>query len=66
MYVCICHALSDQEIEQVVRQGAANDCEIFKLLGIQPKCGSCSCTIQEMVKKKDGNPHENAKKVLEK
>jgi len=49
MYVCICHALTEQELQSALLQNAGCSRSTFKSLGYRPKCGKCVETIQSMV-----------------
>ena len=41
MYVCLCHAVSDTEIEQAVAEGSESLQDIQLHLGAATGCGSC-------------------------
>ncbi|ANK82451.1 MAG: hypothetical protein TEF_17875 [Rhizobiales bacterium NRL2] len=49
MYVCICNALSDDQVTGAIRQGV--DCaeDLHPHLGCEVRCGRCVSTIVEMM-----------------
>ena len=45
MYLCLCNAISDAQVEQAVRDGASRPREIYARCGGQAQCGRCAATI---------------------
>jgi bacterioferritin-associated ferredoxin len=45
MYLCLCNAISDAQVEQAVRDGALRPREIYARCGGQAQCGRCTATI---------------------
>lgn len=41
MYVCICHALTDDDVRSAEAEGAACNAEVFRHFGVRPQCGRC-------------------------
>jgi bacterioferritin-associated ferredoxin len=41
VYVCICHAVTDLRIDQVIAQGARTEEEIGEATGAGTSCGGC-------------------------
>ena len=41
MYLCICNAITDGEVERAVAQGCESVGEVFRHLGERPNCGRC-------------------------
>lgn len=41
MYVCICHAVTDSQIQQEVSRGARRMCDLKQRLGLCSQCGKC-------------------------
>ncbi len=41
MYVCICNAITDQEIRSAAEDGATNLWDLQSTLGVAAGCGSC-------------------------
>jgi bacterioferritin-associated ferredoxin len=48
MYVCICNALKDRELEERARE-APTVAEVFRRCGSRPKCGKCLPDVAEMI-----------------
>ncbi len=42
MFVCICHAITENDIAQAVEQGAGTMKELREHLNIASQCGKCS------------------------
>jgi bacterioferritin-associated ferredoxin len=49
MYVCLCHAISDRQIREVVDRGAASLDEVQAYLPVASCCGSCADTAREVI-----------------
>ena len=49
MYVCICRAIRDREVDAAVRAGARRPADIFCACGKSPQCGSCACDMRERI-----------------
>ena len=49
MYLCICKAISDQQIRQAIREGARTVGEISARFGAGTECGKCLESINEYV-----------------
>ncbi len=49
MYLCICKAVSDQQIRQAIREGARTVGEISTRFGAGTECGKCLESIHEYV-----------------
>ncbi len=49
MYVCICNAISDQQIREAVEQGAADLHAIKAHLGVATGCGTCAEYTQKVI-----------------
>lgn len=44
MYICLCNAITDRQIEQAVKLGARSPGELAQHLGVGSGCGRCvSC-----------------------
>lgn len=47
MYVCICHAVTDKDIDHAVDQGSRSLRDLRSVLGVTDGCGRCgSCAHQ--------------------
>ena len=53
MYVCLCNPFTDKDVKEVLKQDHVKKtpAHIYKEAsgGAKPCCGSCICTIREMV-----------------
>ena len=50
MYVCICKAITDQQIIQQLDRGARNFKDVSKQLGVGTQCGICCRRTQSLIK----------------
>ncbi len=49
MIVCICNALSEDEVRTAARAGAPCPKSAYAHLGCEPQCGTCLCFAQEII-----------------
>jgi len=49
VYVCICHAITDRDVEDAKEQGVSRMSEVFSHFGVEPSCGRCCGTIGKMI-----------------
>lgn len=49
MYICICHAITDRQIREVVDRGAQSLCEVQQHLPVAACCGRCEQTACELI-----------------
>ena len=49
MYICICRAIRDREVDAAVRAGARRPSDIFRACGKSPQCGGCACDMRERI-----------------
>jgi len=49
MYICICRALRERDIDAAVRAGARRPADVFKACGQSPQCGGCSCDMRRRI-----------------
>jgi bacterioferritin-associated ferredoxin len=49
VYLCICHAVTDTEIAQLVAAGASTEAAIAEACGAGTGCGSCLDRICAMI-----------------
>ena len=51
MYACLCHALRESDIRQVIREhGPATPDQVFDLLGVKPECRRCIPDIRHLMR----------------
>ncbi|HAT41366.1 MAG TPA: (2Fe-2S)-binding protein [Rheinheimera sp.] len=49
MYICVCKAVSDKKIRQLVQEGATSMRELKQCLGVGSQCGKCIPAAQELL-----------------
>jgi len=49
MYICICRAIRDREVEAAVRAGARRPSDVFRACGKSPQCGTCACDMRQHI-----------------
>ncbi|PIE40935.1 MAG: (2Fe-2S)-binding protein [Gammaproteobacteria bacterium] len=50
MYVCICKAVTDNDIKQAVADGACSFRDVRNQLGAATQCGKCATTTRDIIK----------------
>jgi bacterioferritin-associated ferredoxin len=49
MIVCICNAITEDEVRKAARAGAPCPKSAYANLGCEPQCGTCMCFAQEII-----------------
>lgn len=49
MYVCICNALTDEQISAAAAQGARTVADAYRILGVEINCGQCTCMAKDLI-----------------
>lgn len=49
MYVCICHSITDKQIQNAVCNGASCLKSLQKTLPVATNCGACACFAKEVI-----------------
>jgi bacterioferritin-associated ferredoxin len=49
MIVCVCNAITEDEVRQAARAGAPCPASAYAHLGHEPQCCSCLCFAQELI-----------------
>ena len=49
MYVCLCAAVTDRDIQAAIDQGARSVADVTQSSGAGSRCGSCRPTIASML-----------------
>jgi len=49
MYICICKAIREREIDAAVRAGARRPADVFRACGKSPQCGTCACDMRDRI-----------------
>lgn len=56
MFVCVCNAVTDRDIEEAVSAGATNLRELKSRLGVASQCGSCATEAMQLLEQKLARP----------
>ena len=49
MYLCICRAIRERDVDAAVRAGARKPADVFRACGKSPQCGTCACDMRERI-----------------
>lgn len=49
MIVCVCNALTEDEVRGAARSGASCPRSAYAKLGCEAQCGTCLCYAQEII-----------------
>ena len=49
MYVCICHAVTDEQIETAVDSGADSVEQVAELTSAGTSCATCHDTVEDLI-----------------
>ena len=49
MYVCICHGVTDRQIEALLTEGEKTMFDVRRELKVGTQCGRCTCTARALV-----------------
>lgn len=49
MIVCVCNAITEDEVRQAARAGATSPDKAYAHLGCEPHCGCCLDYAQELI-----------------
>ncbi len=55
MYICICKAVTDSQLESAINQGKCTRRQLFDCFGVGGDCGKCNKDIRELVKQQARN-----------
>ncbi|WP_298012240.1 (2Fe-2S)-binding protein [uncultured Castellaniella sp.] len=47
MYICVCNAISERQVQEAIAQGAADLSDLQATLGIATCCGQCADTATD-------------------
>jgi len=56
MIVCVCNAISEDEVREVARNGATCPIDAYAGLGYEPLCGCCLDYAQEVIDDEHSKP----------
>jgi len=49
MYICICQAIRDREVDAAARAGARRPADVFRACGKAPQCGGCAADMRRRI-----------------
>jgi bacterioferritin-associated ferredoxin len=49
MYLCICRAIRERDVDAAVRAGARRPADIFRACGTNPQCGGCASDLRQRI-----------------
>lgn len=49
MYVCLCRALNERDVDDARSSGATKPAEVFRHYGVAPQCGRCLSSMRGML-----------------
>lgn len=51
MYLCICRAIRERDVDAAVRAGARRPADVFRACGQSPQCGGCASDLRQRISK---------------
>ena len=51
MFLCICRAIREREVESAVRAGARRPVDVFRACGHTPQCGGCTGEMRSHIER---------------
>jgi len=52
MFICVCNAVNHHRIEAAIADGHGCADSVYSACGVTPKCRSCACTIETMIRER--------------
>ena len=49
MYVCVCRAIRERDVDAAVRAGARRPVDVFRACGQSPQCGGCAPEMRKRI-----------------
>ncbi len=49
MYVCVCKAVTDHQLETAINEGLCTRRQLFECFGVGGDCGKCNKDIRDML-----------------
>ena len=49
MFVCLCNAIRESEVRELARAGATTADAVYKSLGCEPHCETCTEYLQSVI-----------------
>mgnify|MGYP000849712012 FL=1 len=51
MYICLCHAVTDRDIQTALAQGARGMRDLRRELKVGSQCGRCTCAARQEIRR---------------
>ena len=64
MILCVCNAITENEVRDLARAGARTPEEAYAALGHEPECGSCLCYAEQLIAEERKNRPRPALRVV--
>ena len=52
MYICLCHGITESQLESCVDAGAHSLCDLRGQLGVATQCGCCETQVLEILEER--------------
>ncbi len=49
MFVCVCQAIRERDVDAAVRAGARRPADVFRACGKSPQCGGCAGDMRRRI-----------------
>ncbi len=56
MYVCVCNAVTEKQIQKAMDDGVRTLRELRQLLGVTAECGRCARSARDCLRARDARP----------
>ncbi len=64
MYICICNAVTENQIRSAVESGASCMRQLGTELGVGVQCGSCRCAARNILEELGAPPRSRTEKLI--
>lgn len=66
MFVCLCHSVTDSDINQAIENGAESVAELMRELKVATQCGSCLDDVSALVSQQQNSASLAVQKSISK
>ncbi len=63
MYLCLCLALTERQVEEAARNGVRSSRELYRVLDAKPSCGKCVPYVQQTLRRSVTNETASMRKA---
>lgn len=50
MFICICNALTEKQVDEAIDSGASCSDRVYSHHGCAPQCGKCVCEVKDRIR----------------